>query len=202
MDNINTDWLTFFQNTLRSFAEIPADELERGRKRLKHLHVRKNEYFIRTGSVPDKMAFIVNGIFRVFYLTEQGDEKILVFREEGRMLSAYSAFLENKESWFDIQALEDSDLLYITFFDYKKVLHEHQCWQILNKKYVEMLFVEKEKREREFLSDNAETRYQKFLLTYPAGIEQRIKQYHIASYLGITPVALSRIKKHLKNSIS
>jgi CRP-like cAMP-binding protein len=197
MNNINKSWIALFHKTLSSFVDIPQNELDKGLERLKHLHLNKYDYFIKTGDIPDKMAFIAKGIFRVFYITEKGDEKILVFREEGRMLSAFSAFLENKESWFNIQALEESDLLYISFLDYKKHLNEDPCWQIINSKYVEMIFIEKEKRESEFLSDNPETRYIKFIQKYP-GIEKRIRQYHIASYLGITPVALSRIRKRIQ----
>jgi CRP-like cAMP-binding protein len=196
MSSINRSWLELFHKTLSSFTDIPQSELVKGIERLKHLHLNKNDYFVRTGDIPDKMAFIVKGIFRVFYIAENGDEKILVFREEGRMLSAFSAFLEKKESWFNIQALEDSDLIYISFIDYKKYLTENQCWQIISSKYVEMIFIEKETRESEFLSDDAETRYKNFIQKYP-GIENRIKQYHVASYLGITPVALSRIRKKL-----
>jgi CRP-like cAMP-binding protein len=202
MADIREEWLSFYFNTLSCFGEIPESESKKGLAYLKHLHLHKNEYFIRTGDIPDKMAFIAKGIFRVFHTTENGDEKILVFREEGWMLSAYSSFLENKPSWFTIQALEESDLIYISFDDYSKIMNGHQCWRQINAKYTEMLFVEKEKRESEFLSDNALTRYEKFKLKYP-GIENRINQYHVASYLGITPVALSRIRaKIIKNHIS
>ena len=196
MENIKEEWKSFFYKTLIAFGEIPESELKKGLVYLKHLHLLKNEYFIKAGDIPDKMAFIASGIFRVFYITENGDEKTLVFREEGRMLSAYSSFLENKTAWFYIQALEESDLLYLSFNDYQKIMKGHQCWRDINAKYTEMLFIEKEKRESEFLSDDAKTRYEKFIIKYP-GIENRINQYHIASYLGITPVALSRIKRKI-----
>ncbi len=186
---------------LASFAEIPDEEWEKASLNLRHLHLKKNEYFIRAGALPDKMACIVSGIFRVYYLTERGEERILAIRGEGRMLSAFSAFLEHTPSWYDIQALEDSDLLYITLDQYIAGLQGHPCWQVINAKYAQMLFVEKERRESEFLSDDAETRYKKFRERYP-GVEDRIRQYHVASYLGITPVALSRIRKKLREDAS
>jgi len=67
------------------------------------------------------------------------------------------------------------------------------CWQEVAARYAEMLFAEKERREREFLSDDAATRYRTFLADSP-DLESRLPQYFIASYLGITPVALSRIR--------
>jgi len=197
MKNIEQKWLNMVYSVLSNFAEIPPEEWEKGISKRRYLHLKKNEYFVKEGSIPDKMAFIVSGIFRVFYITEAGEEKILVFRAEGRMLSAFSAFLENQTSRFYIQALEDADLLYIGVDDYEKFLSGNKCWQTISAKYMEMLFVEKENREREFLSDDAETRYKNFIIKYP-DIENRIRQYHIASYLGITPVALSRIRKKMK----
>ncbi|MGA9109782.1 MAG: Crp/Fnr family transcriptional regulator [Smithella sp.] len=200
MKTIEQKGLDIFYTTLSTIAYIPKDEWEKILPKIKHLHLNKDEYFVRAGSIPDKMAFIISGIFRLFYITETGDEKILVFREEGRMIAAFSSFLENKLSWFNIQALEDADLLYfdlVGLADYKNFLNSNQCWQTLSARYTEMLFVEKEKREGEFLSDDAETRYKKFMIKYP-NIEKRIHQYHIASYLGISPITLSRLRKKLK----
>jgi CRP-like cAMP-binding protein len=201
MKEIKPEWLAIVRATLGSFAEIPDEEWEKAVLNIRHLHLKKNEYFIQEGSVPDKMACIVAGIFRVFYVTKSGEEKILAIRGEGRMLSAFSAILENTPSWYDIQALEESDLLCIGLDKYADGLQGHPCWQIINAKYVQMLFVEKERRESEFLSDNAETRYKKFKERFP-GVEDRIRQYHIASYLGMTPVALSRIRKKLRENDS
>jgi CRP-like cAMP-binding protein len=197
MKTIEQKGLDICYTTLSTFADIPKDEWEKVLPKIKYLHLNKDEYFVRAGSIPDKMAFIISGIFRLFYITEAGDEKILVFREEGRMLAAFSSFLENKLSWFNIQALEDADLLYFNLADYRNFINSNQCWQTLSARYMEMLFIEKEKREGEFLSDDAETRYKNFMIKYP-NIEKRIHQYHIASYLGISPITLSRLRKKLK----
>jgi CRP-like cAMP-binding protein len=199
MKQIKPEWLAIVRNALGAFAEIPAEAWEKAVPGLKHLHLKKNTYFIRTGAVPDKMACIVSGIFRVFYVTEAGEEKILAFREEGRMLSAFSAILTQTPSWYDIQALEDADLLYVDLDQYAQGLQGYACWQEISTRYVQMLFVEKERRESELLSDNAETRYTKFRRRFP-GLENRVRQYHIASYLGMTPVALSRIRKKLQKN--
>ena len=186
-------WLKKMYTTLCEYAQIPECEWNNILERLRSIDLKKNDYFVHVGDSPNKLAFIVSGIFRVFYTTESGDEKILVFREENRLLSAYSSFLENTKSWYSIQALEDSVLLYISFEDYNMLLSQHSCWQTISAKYAQLLFIEKEKRENEFLSDNAETRYNNFIRIHP-NFEKRLNQYHIASYLGITPVALSRIR--------
>ena len=190
-------YLARVRNELMKYGPIPDSEWEKvARASYESLQFKKGQYFVRIGDIPDKMGFIWSGLFRVFYLTEQGDERILVFRGENRFLSAFSAFLEKQPSWYGIQALEPSLLLCFNLDHYQRLMSEHPCWSQISRKYVENLFVEKEKREREFLSENAETRYLNFLESYP-DIEQRVPQYQIASYLGITPVALSRIRKAL-----
>jgi CRP-like cAMP-binding protein len=196
MTPLKPEWLSTVRAALGAFAEISDGEWENALRNIRHRHLRKNEYFIRAGAVPDTMACIVSGIFRVFTVTESGEERTLAFRDEGRMLSAFSAFLEHTPSWYNIQALEESDLLCITLEQYASRLQGDSCWRLINTRYTQMLFVEKERRESELLSDDAPTRYEKFQARFP-GTEERIRQYHVASYLGITPVALSRIRKKL-----
>jgi len=80
MKKIKPEWLTTARAALDSFAEIPNEEWEKAILNLRHIHLKKNEYFIQAGSFPDKIACIVSGIFRVFYNTESGKEKILAIR--------------------------------------------------------------------------------------------------------------------------
>jgi CRP-like cAMP-binding protein len=104
----------------------------------------------------------------------------------------------NRESYFWIEAMEDSSVILINYKNWRKLVKNHGCWDSLLKVFLEKVFIKKENREKEFLLDNAETRYKNFLREYPK-LEQRIKQHHIASYLGITPVALSRIRNKFIN---
>jgi CRP-like cAMP-binding protein len=189
-------WVAQFHDTLSSFADIPEAEWTKAIAKFRHLAIPKEGYFIRPGEKPDKLAFIVKGLFRVCFTTEEAEERILVFREEGRLLSGFSSILSSGTSWFGIQALEDSDLLCMDI-EGSDLTDRTECWQQVYARYVEMLFVEKEGREREFLSDSAEKRYRAFRERFP-DIERRVAQYHIASYLGITPVALSRIRKKMR----
>jgi CRP-like cAMP-binding protein len=196
---VEEKWLKQGFGLLHEFSPVPVPENEWNKltKNLKGLSLRKNEYFIKAGDIPDKLAFIFRGIFRVFYLSESGNENTLVFRDEGRPLSAYSSFLEKTGSRHYFQALEDSILLYILFKDWNDLLSGHPCWQIIYAKYLQVLFIEKENRETEFLSNDAETRYLTFLNKYPQ-IAKRVPNYQIASYLGITPEALSRLRNKSK----
>lgn len=117
------------------------------------------------------------------------------------MAAAYTALLNNEPSKLFIQTLEDSQLLTANYEEYRAVTAESSYWQKVNQNIAERLFMKKEKRESSLLLDDAQTRYIKFGNEYPV-LESRIKQHLIASYLGITPVTLSRIRARLRKPLS
>ena len=186
-------WIVQLLTALRELAYIPEKEKDNFIKRLHFMKVNKNDYFVSAGERPDKVAFIAEGLFRVYYLSDFGKENCLVFRESGRFLSAYNSLLDNTVAKYSFQALEDSVLLYVTLNDYTQLLAGDECWQRVVSKYFQILFIEKEEREIELLTTDAKSRYKTFIKKYPQ-LSGRISQYHIASYLGITPEALSRIR--------
>lgn len=193
-DPIEVQFLNQMLVTLCEYAFIPDTEWQKLKEKLQCVYLKKNAFFIVTGEIPDKIGFIVKGLFRIFYLTESGNDITLVFRDENKFLAAYSAYLEGVKSKYSFQALEDSLLLYISLDDYIELALDHICWQIIMQKYSQLLFVEKEKRETELLCDDAQTRYNHFI-NNSTSLANRISQYHIASYLGIKPETLSRIRK-------
>jgi CRP-like cAMP-binding protein len=186
-------------NTLQQFGDIPPAEWAKAVVLFKSLHLKKNEYFIRQGDQPSRLAFITSGLFRVFCITETGEEKTLSFRTKGQFIAAYTPYLENRETWYSIEALKEGDLLYITLNQHEELFQSHPCWERLFQNYIVRLFIEKEDRERSFLMEDAKTRYLRFKEKYPE-IEQQIHQFHVASFLGISPVSLSRIRSDLKKN--
>lgn len=157
------------------------------------LTLSKGKFFAHQGDTPKKLGFIISGLVRVFYSTLSGEERTVIFRDEGRPVSAYFAYLEGKVVPFSIQALEDSYMLVAELSDIVALTSHYPYWAEISAAYTRILFTEKEQRERELLSMSALQRYIKFRERYP-GIEARVKQHHVASYLGITPVSLSRIR--------
>ncbi len=158
----------------------------------------EGEFFVHIGEKPTDMGFILSGIFRTFSVTESGNEIITDFCMEGDVTGSMN-ILNNTKAEQAIQALEDCSLLSINYNDYLNFLAGHKCWHDLNKMLTESFFIHKAEREKELLLYDAENRYKRFLKEFP-GIEKRVRQYHIASYLGITPIALSRIRKKISAS--
>jgi CRP-like cAMP-binding protein len=103
-----------------------------------------------------------------------------------------------KESDYYFQALEDSIVLKIERVEDRECL-SHPCWQEIFAKEIERVHTIEERRIKQLLLADAETRYFNFLQDFP-GLEGRIKQSHIASYVGVSPVSLSRIRTHIKSN--
>jgi CRP-like cAMP-binding protein len=157
--------------------------------------LQQGDFFLRAGVQSTELAFINSGLLRFFYQTVDGKEFNKSFLPENQFAAAYSAFLTGMPARFSIQALEDSHLLVCDLTLVVKLFDHHSCWEKLGRIFAEQLYIKKETREAEFLLDDAETRYHNFQQNYP-GLEDRLAQYHVASFLGITPVALSRIRHH------
>jgi CRP-like cAMP-binding protein len=186
-------------HVLRSLTEIPDSETDKLINIFHPVKLTAGENFIQAGEVPKTIAFILSGLLRLYYLDNSGKEFTKSFCLSNEFIASYSALLLKKPSRLFIEALEDTNLLVADYTNYQKLTQEHQSWQIVNLKLTQALFIKKEKRESELLLDHATTRYLNFLTEYPQ-LETRVKQYHIASYLGITAVSLSRIRATLKQN--
>ena len=154
--------------------------------------INKGDYFSKEGEHRRRIAFVLSGILRLYYLTENGIEHNKhFFVEDNFLLSSLEP--EEKESIINIQSLETTMLLSASYNDFINVCEKHVC---LDKIYKKMLFKYLEKkqfREIQLLSLNATGKYEYFLKEY-GFLLSKIPHYHIASYLGITPTQLSRIR--------
>lgn len=182
------------KQVLNHLVSPPVEELDMICQLFRTQSFKQGEYIIRAGDTSKELSFINAGLLRYFYQTADGKEYNKSFITENQFSASYSAYLTNSPARFSIQALEDSHLLMADLKTVVGLFNQHRCWEKLGRLLAEQLYIKKEGREAEFLLDDAETRYHKFLKSYP-GLEDRVPQYHIASYLGITPVALSRIRK-------
>ena len=140
--------------------------------------------------------FLSEGLVRVFSCTKNGNEFNKSFAQEGQFIAAIQSPIGATPSIYSIQALEEVVAIAINKKDLDKLYYRSLLWANIGRLYMETLAVRKEKREAQFLLDSAEDRYLQFVEDHP-GLADRLPLYHIASYLGITDVALSRIRKRL-----
>lgn len=187
---------TSFINFIKKRVDISKEQEEKFSALLSTKDIKKNEDFISEGEFPKTIAYVKKGLFRYYYSNEEGDEFTKVFFPENSLLSSYSAIVENRSSYFSIQALEDSKLEVINYQELLKLFVEYPEWNTLLLGMLQKGFIAKEERERQFLLFDAEQRYNAFLKRYP-NLDKRIKQHYIASYLRITPESLSRLRRKM-----
>jgi CRP-like cAMP-binding protein len=183
--------------TLRVIVDLPPEEEAKLRAIIVPQSVKKGDVFIREGTVPQKLAFVERGLFRYYYINSKGSEFTKGFFPENNFIASYTAMVRQVPSYYTIEALEDSHILMFDCHQWKILCDHHPCWSKVLLALLEKGYSKKEARERELLLFSAEERYRSFLNDYPH-LENRIRQHLIASYLGITPVALSRIRTSMK----
>lgn len=187
------------QRTLMALAAIPDEEWRKAEALFRPRSIPAGVHFAEAGKRAQTLAFVITGLLRLYYLDHSGNDYTKSFCAENSFVGAYSSLLLGEPSRLFIVTLEDSILLEADYDAYQQLAQSHICWQMVNRQLAESLFIKKEKRESELLLDDATTRYLTFQAEFP-GLESRLKQYHVASYLGITPVTLSRIRAQLQQN--
>lgn len=152
----------------------------------------KKDHFLEPGDPADRFGFVIRGVFRTYRVSASGEESVKAFRAEGELLGAYAELLQRIASLTFIEALEESRVLVFHTSDMEQLEAGHACWSALARRVAEHQFILKERREQEFLDLSAEDRLVRFWIEHPH-LEDRVSQREVAAYLGITPVALSRI---------
>ncbi|WP_145329105.1 Crp/Fnr family transcriptional regulator [Paenibacillus xylanexedens] len=167
------EWEWFVQGT--SVKEIP-----------------RGTTLIRAGERVQHAYFCIQGCFRLYYTMPDGKDFNVAFTVEQDYATSYAAMVSGAESPYTIEALEAATVIVIPYDALLHFMEASHHWERFVRKAVERLYIRKEERERELLSLSALERYEAFLHKYP-GLENRIPQYHIAAYIGISPVSLSRL---------
>jgi len=156
----------------------------------------KDQYIVQQGDVCKSINFIISGSTKTFYVDAEGQEHIVVFSIEDWWTSDLGSFMTQKPADLNVQCLENTQLFQFTYNNLEELYKEIPKLERLFRKIVERAFVASQKRIIRNFSLTAKERYQIFKNTYPK-IEQRVPQYMIASYLGITKEFLSKIKSQL-----
>lgn len=162
----------------------------------KYKLIENEMYFLREGEKSTEMAMVTKGLFRSYYIDEKGNDITKYFYQEGSVLFSYVAYQTQNNSMYSIQALEDSEILTARISDFEAVMKGNYQLLLIYKKILDDVLIMKEQHACSFKLLNSTERYKQFLAQYP-GLEKRIKQYQLASYLGITPVSLCRIRNKL-----
>jgi CRP-like cAMP-binding protein len=178
-----------------SFHHIPSEEWENIAPLFRMKTYKKNDFFIQAQEAPINFGVVTSGLFRLYYIDDDGKEWVKTFRATSQLIGTYAEMLQSLPSRTFIQALTESEVAVVNAKDFMDYTQDKLCWQVLQKRIAEWHFIQKENREYEFLKLSALERFENFKKDY-ANVYKSIPDYHIASYLGITAQALSRLQKN------
>lgn len=158
--------------------------------------VRKRQYVLNAGDVCQYITFIEEGLLRSFTVDDDGNEHVVQFATEGWWITDMGSFISGKNALYNIEALEDSELLNLSKESLEEMLVKLPIMERFFRILMQNNIVALQRRVVAYMSLSAEEKYLKLLEVAP-DIMTRASQQHIASYLSITPETLSRVRKKI-----
>ena len=172
------------------------DQLNVLDSKLKRVEFKKGSTLLAFGEQVTDQYYVASGCVRAFFSDESGKEHTIQFAIQDWWISDYTAFFTGSKAILQIECIQDSILYKMSSTDREQLFVQIPSLESFFRKKMEGAFASFQKRIVGNLSQTATQRYQSFIATYP-NIEQQVKNYHIASYLGITTESLSRIRKEI-----
>ena len=161
--------------------------------------IRKKQYLLQEGDVCKAIAFVEKGALREYTVDEKGTEHIFQFALEGWVISDLYSFMTGEPATYNIDALEDSELVLISKSAQDEILRRVPKYETYSRMQLTGAYLAMQKRVTSLISLPVEERYVYFTKLYP-DIVQRVPQHMIASYMGLTPETLSRIRKKIASA--
>jgi CRP-like cAMP-binding protein len=158
-----------------------------------HRRFRKRQFILQEGDISRYETFIVKGITRTYETDEKGQEHIVQFGPEDWWIGDMYSFLSDTPSVYNIECIEDTEVLQITKANQEKLFNQVPKMERYFRILLQNAFIALTKRVASSLAKSAGERYEEFKTTYPH-IDNRVPNHQIASFLGITPQSLSRIR--------
>lgn len=174
-------------------ASLNKEEEELIKASFKPFDLKKGDYFLKAGEKNKHIGLLRKGLVRYFVLKD-GEEGTFEFTKEGEFIADYQSFSQNTASVQNIQAIEDCELLIANYQDVQYIFNNTKNGNLLGRQIIEHRFNIMVNQLLSIYMHNQEERYRRFISNY-SDIAQRIPQYLIASYIGIKPQSLSRIRK-------
>ena len=186
------------KSALERIAPLPASEFDYLRRHTELRTYPSGCALIDIGERPSRFWFLLSGFLKLFYITEAGREYIKAFTRPGEIAVPLSALLTNSPNGFAIVAVSEARTLTLPSSIIPELYDRHPVWERIGRVLAEQMAVRKEARERELLLDSAFVRFQRFSERYPELVEW-IPQREIASYIGVTEQALSRLLREKRD---
>ena len=179
---------------IRKRVSMSEDDLSTAVGFFEQRTIRKRQFLLREGDVCRELAFVTGGCLREYTVDQKGDEHIIQFATADWWISDLNSFLTGQKTTHAIDALQDSEVLLLGRDRREELFLSVPAMERFFRLLLEANHVAAQRRINESLSASAEERYLAFVRTYPHLMEE-VPLHQVASYLGITPQSLSRIRK-------
>jgi len=197
---MDTDKSDFLQHILTPFAGLTEEDIAVSLPFWRKRQIRKGDFYNMQNIVCKDLGIVTKGIFRVYYCdSTTHEEKNMFFFSEEQFIVSFRSFLYQYPCVYYIEALEDAEVLYVSYQDLQNLYQSHKPWERFGRMLAEHFFHQSQGRTEYLLLFNNEKRYLNLLKEHPKIVE-RIAAFHIASYLGIKNQSLSRIKKRVQGN--
>lgn len=160
--------------------------------------LRKKQYLLQEGDVCKAFAFIEKGALKAYSVDDTGNEHIIQFGLEGWIISDLYSFLTGEPATYNIDAIEDAELVLINKSAHEELLKKMPKYETFTRMNITGAYLAMQKRLTSIISSPLEERYANLTALYPDLI-QRVPQHMIASYMGLTPETLSRIRRRISS---
>ncbi|MFD2164572.1 Crp/Fnr family transcriptional regulator [Paradesertivirga mongoliensis] len=181
-----------FRSFCESIISFNDEEWQAMEKCLSIKRLRKNEHFLLEGEVCYRMGFVTEGFTRLYFLVD-GEEVTKDFCFENNFTGSVASFQTQRPAQFNVVAMEDTTLITFGFSPLQSLVEKYHCWSNFIRIVLGYFAIRKENREISFLLNSAEQRYMGLVADNPQ-ILQRVALKYIASYLGLSPETVSRIR--------
>lgn len=182
-------------SAIKSIIQLSSEEEEIIQTLFKKKTYKKGTFFLNEGEICRQVGFITKGIFR-YYINDEGEDKTYGFSQENEFTCNYESFVPQSPSNQIIQALEDTELMVISYDGLKEFYTKIKEGERFGRNIIEQVFVQTLKDRNSFYTDSPQLRYEKFIKDH-YDLQQRLPQYYIASFVGVKPQSLSRIRKRI-----
>jgi CRP-like cAMP-binding protein len=178
------------------FSMLSDEEWKALEPYLSIVHLKKHQFIATQGVVADQVAFVLEGVFRQFY-AKDGEERTTYFFFDQQLMAAYMSCVTGRPSPVTIEALSEATCLVFPYAVLKSLFGQYMGWQEFGRLFAEYVMVALEERMAGLLMLSPEERYLALLEGDQRHILHRVPQHYIATYLGITPVSMSRIRNRI-----
>jgi CRP/FNR family transcriptional regulator len=183
-----------FIDHIKKYISLNEDDIQILFTYIKSIEVKKKHFLLEEGEICKANYFVEKGLLRMFFINDKGVEQITQFALENWWLSDYMSFSMQSQAQFYIQAIENTEVIVLEHHKQEELFKQLPQLERYFRIIIQRAYAASQMRFKYFYDYSKEENYRQFVALFPEFV-QRIPQYMLASYLGLTPEYLSELRK-------